>query len=124
MPPDSPSPSLVVWPLHGLTQPLARGQASPALGSPKNAFRNASMDRFQENTDNNILGVSETRCRPGAPFIPQRRVHLERNVAAIAKPLVRSPLYSTVAFLSGTAQDIMDCAPSLGYIAVLKQTSS
>ena len=46
----------------------------------------------------------ETRCRPGAPFIPPRGVHLERNVAAIPKPLVRSP-FAKVAFLSDTPQE-------------------
>ena len=80
------------------------GQASPALGSPKNVFWNASMDQFQKNTDNNIPGVVETRCRPGAPFIPPRGVHLERNAAAIPKPLVRSP-FAKVAFLSDTPQE-------------------
>ena len=62
------------------------------------------MDNFQENTDNNIPGVVETRCRPGAPFIPPRGVHLERNAAAIPKPLVRSP-FAKVAFLSDTPQE-------------------
>ena len=57
-----------------------------------------------ENTDNNIPGVVETRCRPGAPFIPPRGVHLERNAAAIPKPLVRSP-FAKVAFLSDTPQE-------------------
>ena len=45
------------------------GQASLARGSPKNVLWNASMTQFQQNTDNNIPSVSETRCRPGAPFI-------------------------------------------------------
>ena len=58
-----------------------------------------------ENTDNSIPGVSETRCRPGAPFISPPGVHLERNAGAIAKPLVRSPLYAKVAFLSDTPQE-------------------
>ena len=63
------------------------------------------MDKFQKTTDNNIPGVVETRCRPGAPFIPPRGVHLERKAAAIPKPLVRSPLYAKVAFLSDTPQE-------------------
>ena len=58
----------------------------------------------RKNTDNNIPGVVETRCRPGAPFIPPRGVHLERNAAAIPKPLVRSP-FAKVAFLSDTPQE-------------------
>ena len=88
------------------------GQASDEMpllslvpGPPKTAFWNASMDQFQKTTDNNIPGVLVSRCRPGAPFISPPGVHLERNAGAIAKPLVRSPLYSTVAFLSGTAQE-------------------
>ena len=88
------------------------GQASDEMpllslvpGPPKTAFWNASMDQFQKTTDNNIPGVLVTRCRPGAPFISPPGVHLGRNAGAIAKPLVRSPLYSTVAFLSGTAQE-------------------
>ena len=80
------------------------GQARPGLGSPQNACWNASMAQFQKNTDNNIPGVSETRCRPGAPFIPPPGVHLERNAAAIPKPLVRSP-FAKVAFLSDTPQE-------------------
>ena len=88
------------------------GQASDEMpllslvpGSRKNAFWNASMDQFQDNTDKNIPGVVETRCRPGAPFISPPSVDLKRNAGAIEKPLVRSPLYSTVAFLCGTAQE-------------------
>ena len=87
------------------------GQASDEMpllslvpGSRKNAFWNASMDQFQKATDNNIPGVLVTRCRPGAPFIPPRGVHLERNAAAIPKPLVRSP-FAKVAFLSDTPQE-------------------
>ena len=78
--------------------------ASPALGPPKNAFWNESMDQFQKNTDNNIPGVVQTRCRPGAPFIPPPGVHLERNAVAIPKPLVRLP-FAKVVFLSDTPQE-------------------
>ena len=62
------------------------------------------MDQFQDNTDKNIPGVVETRCRPGAPFISPPGVHLERNAGAIAKPTVRLPLSAKVAFLRDTGR--------------------
>jgi len=63
------------------------------------------MTQFQQNTDNNIPSVSETRCRPGAPFICPPGVHLQGHAVAIAKPLVRSALYTKVAFLNDILQE-------------------
>ena len=80
----------------------AARRASPAAGTPQSAFWNASMTKFRRKTLNNIPGISETRCRPGAPFISPPGVHLERKAAAIAQPLARSHPYAKVAFLTDT----------------------
>ena len=90
----------------GLANPAAGGVlANPAAGTPQSAFWNKSMSNFKKRTDDNIPGVTQTRARPGAPFIPPAGVDLKRKAAACAQPLARGHPYAKVAFLTNTPQE-------------------
>ena len=100
------------------------GQASPALGSPKNVFWSASMDQFQKSSDNH----TQASWRRAAD---QARRSFPREVCTSNVMLLLSrsrwcayPWPRLLSSATPLGNSVDRTPPSLGDIVVLKQTSS
>ena len=66
----------------------------PGAGTACSALWTESMQNFQEGSRNNITGVTQTRARPGGPFLNPVGVHLAARRGAAAQPLACAISYS------------------------------
>ena len=76
----------------------ARGSSSvvvhPGAGTAGSALWTDSMQQFHERSRKNITGVTQTRARPGGPFLNPVGVCLNARTAAPAQPLACNISYA------------------------------
>ena len=75
----------------------ARGSSSvvhPGAGTACSALWTDSMQEFHERSRSNIPGVTQTRARPGGPFLNPVGVCLSARLGAPAQPLACAISYS------------------------------
>ena len=93
-------------------RPFDANVVHPGAGTDQSAVWNESMTAFEGTTQKNVPGITQTRLRPGAPFICPASVHLQAVRAAKAKPEARRRQYCKVAFhdaASGARPSISQC---------------
>ena len=124
LPPDSPSLSLVVWPLHGLTQPLARARRAQPLALLRMSF---GMRRWTSSRKTLTI-TSRASWRRAAD---QARRSFPREVCTSNVMLLLSrsrwcahPSPRLLSSATPLRNSVDRTPPSLGDIVVLKQTSS
>ena len=78
-------------------------------GTAQSALWNESMRTFQNTSRHNIPGTTQTRLRPGDPFINPAGVHLGARRAAKARPLARTHPYAKVAIVGAGELLLRDC---------------
>ena len=67
----------------------------PGAGTPRSRLWTESMTKFQERSrENNIAGVTQTRARPGGPFLNPVGVCLSARTGAAAQPLACTISYA------------------------------
>ena len=97
----------------------ARGPSIAAhsdAGIEGGALWSDGMSKFQGRSRNNIPGVTQTRARPGAPFVKPPGVELAPRRCAPTQPLARRSLCSKVASLGGATDmcPVRGCATVTG----------
>jgi hypothetical protein len=78
-------------------------------GTAAGALWNKSMRNFQKRSRRNIPGVTQTRARPGAPFLKPAGVHLGARRGAQAQPLACTLSYSPKVAIMGEGCPANNC---------------